>query len=177
MNGRELDRARVLATKRGLSDRVGFYSADISHTTAHADRVICIGSSHAWHGSARALAALSRHLRPGGRGLYGDGFWVSPPSRQLVEMLGELPASLAELVEQAEGAGLRVLDADTASLREWDEFERGCCRGLEEFARRNPTDPLAAEATTEASTRRTEYRSGYRGVLGFAYLVVGRPSP
>jgi mycolic acid cyclopropane synthetase len=174
-NVSELERGRELAQRRGLDNRVKFTAADASLFVGTYDRVICIGAADAWGGTKGALAAMREHLTPGGLGLYGDGFWVGAPSPDLVEMLGEIQRSLSALVECSLDAGLRALHVDTADQAEWDDFEWRSYRGLEEFALREPGDPLAPAAQKMAAVRRKEYLEGYRGVLGFAYLILARP--
>jgi SAM-dependent methyltransferase len=170
-----LERGRRNAASRGLSHRVQFTLADLPHSHSIAERVICIGASHAWGGTDSALGAVRRHLSSGGRALFGDGFWTRPPTQQLIEMFGGLQSSLAELVTRATAAGFRPLFVDTATETEWDEFEGGTYRGLEEFALGGRPAELSAKARERAEVRRNEYLAGYRGVLGFAYLVLANP--
>ncbi len=167
-----LDRGRKNAASRGLSGRVRFASANLPRVRSTAERVICIGASHAWGGTESALRAVRRHLSPRGRILFGDGFWIGPPSPQLVGMFGDLQPSLADLVTHATAAGFRPLFADTATDAEWDDFEWGTYRGLEEFALDGRPAALASKARERADLRRSEYLDGYRGRLGFAYLVL-----
>lgn len=171
----ELERGRRLAERAGLASRVSFKEADATHFDGSFDRVISIGASHAWGGSKAALAGLQQHLDHGGRGLYGDAFWGRPPTDDLVKMLGDLEPSLSQLVNDSVAAGLRPIHVDVASEPEWDEFEWNSCRGLEEYALAHPSDELAPLAREMADIRRDEYLRGYRGVLGFGYLILAKP--
>jgi ubiquinone/menaquinone biosynthesis C-methylase UbiE len=170
-----LKRGRESAARRGLSDRVRFIAADLPQYQSVADRLVCIGASHAWGGTEGALGAVQRHLVSGGKALYGDGFWRAPPPPQLVKLLGDHQQSVADLIDRAVAAGFRPLFVDTASVGEWDDFEWGTYRGLEEFALDNPSAPLASKARKRADLRRDEYLRGYRGLLGFAYLILAKP--
>ena len=69
-----LARGAELAADRGLGDRVTLLDAQAESWSDTADRLICVGASHAWGGTEQALTALSRFVAPGGRLLYGDGF-------------------------------------------------------------------------------------------------------
>lgn len=171
----ELERGRDLAKRTGLSARVSFKEADAAQFEGSFDRVISIGASHAWGGSKAALAGLQQHLNHGGRALYGDAFWVRPPTEDLVKMLGNLEPTLAQLVEDSVAAGLRPVHVDVTSESEWDEFEWASYRGLEEFAFAHPSDELAPLAREMADIRRDEYLRGYRDVLGFGYLILAKP--
>lgn len=169
----ELAKGRAAAEERGLADRVTFVAHDAPKYDGTADRVLCIGASHAWGGTDAALAKLRQRITPKGILLFGDGFWMRPPSRRLVELFGALSSSFDGLTGQARAAGWRLVHADTADQSEWDHFEESSYRGLERFARRAPSHPLSNAARDLAARRRHEYYDGYRGVLGFAYLILG----
>jgi len=78
-----LARARALAAARGLDRRVDFVRAESATWEQQADRVLCIGASHAWAGLEQALRALGRVVRPGGRVLFGEGCWESGHQQRL----------------------------------------------------------------------------------------------
>ena len=170
----QLERGRRAARERHLAPRVEFLEADASRCDRTADRVLCLGASHAWGGTEEALRGLRQTLSPGGRCLFGEGFWSRPPSREARELFGALSPSLSDLVKVATTWGWRAVYSDVASLEEWDAFETEYRHGLEEFARAHPEDPLAVAAGARAEARRTEYEVVYRGTLGFAYLVLER---
>ena len=64
---------------------------------------------------------------------------------------------LTALVDAACSSGWTVEHLDTATQREWDEFESGWRRGQ---------DPQVA------AERMREYVTAYRGRLGFCYLIL-----
>jgi len=169
----ELDQGRASAKESGLEERVTFVAHDATKYDGTADRVMCIGAAHAWGGTATALARLRDRTVPKGLLLFGDGFWTRSPSRRLLETFGAQEGSLEAIADRAKAAGWRVVHADTADQSEWDSFEESSYRGLERFARRAPDHPLANAAREMAVRRRKEYYDGYRGVLGFAYLILG----
>ena len=169
----ELDQGRTAAKERGLGDRVTFVAHDATKFDGTGDRVFCIGASHAWGGTGSALVRLRDRTAPKGLLLYGDGFWVRSPSRRLIDTFGNQEASVEAVTDRAKAAGWRVVHADTADAAEWDAFEESSYRGLERFARRAPDHPLSGAARELAAQRRKAYYEGYRGVLGFAYLILG----
>lgn len=176
----DLARGAAAAGRRGLTDRVEFRQADATAVRdEQADAVVCIGASHAWGGTAQALAALRPLVRPGGRLLLGDGFWQRPPTPAALAGLGAEPdelGSLADLVDTAIGHGLRPLAVLPASEDEWDVFESGWCGGLERWLLANPSGPDADRVRGTVDGHRDGWLRGYRGVLGFAYLVLA-PGP
>lgn len=162
--------ARDEAARRRLE--VQFIKADVSAWRGIADRVLCVGASHAFGGTVAALRALAGHVRPGGRLLFGDGFWAQPPSREAVGLFGEQTMPLPDLMEACRGEGWRVIHLSTASQLEWDDFESAFRAGRQEWLLANPGHPRAAEIRDWIDARERQYVTVYREVLGFAYLVL-----
>ncbi|MFF1537112.1 SAM-dependent methyltransferase [[Kitasatospora] papulosa] len=168
-----------LTGERGLTGRVRFHEVPAAEYPGDDyDLAVSIGSSHAWPGGTpEALEALRAAVRPGGRVLFGDGFWEREPSSAALEALGAVPGdfgSLLELIRQAEAVGLRPLQVTVADQREWDLFESAANIGRgERWAMANPGHRLHAGTTEAVDARRTGYYGGYRGTLGLAYLVLG----
>lgn len=169
-----LERARRTSVERRLEQRVTFVRMPAEEWTEPADRVISVGASHAWGGTAQALAKLARVVSPGGRLLFGDGCWERQPTEAALAIFGDEVFPLPEVIGYAKRAGWRVLSVTTADQREWDEFESSSRRGQEEWIAANPDSPSARDARTQLDARLNEYVSGYRGVLGFAYLILTR---
>lgn len=165
-----LPRARAEAARCHLD--VQFVKADASAWRATADRVLCVGASHAFGGTAAALRALAGHVPPGGRLLFGDGFWAQPPSREAVDLFGEEAMPLPDLMEACRAEGWRVIHLSTASQLEWDDFESAFRAGRQEWLLANPGHPRAAEIRDWIGARERQYVKVYRQVLGFAYLVL-----
>jgi hypothetical protein len=93
---------------------------------------------------------------------------VAPLAGRLDELV-----PLAELIELAVVHGFMPVAVHEASIDEWDEFESGfsACyaRWLVEHG---PDHPAAVEVRTRAARQRAGYFSGYRGVMGIAYLAL-----
>jgi cyclopropane fatty-acyl-phospholipid synthase-like methyltransferase len=164
----DLDRGVLTAAQRGLQKRVEFVEADAATFVAVADLVVCVAASHTFGGPGNALHWLRECVTPGGRVLYGDGFWATPPAAAALEAIGELPL-LDELLAAAHGAGFRIERDEISTLAEWDAFEAGWRAGLEASA-----DP---DAVAFAAKRRREYEDGYRAAIGFSWLVLAPEAP
>ncbi|WP_308425100.1 DUF1203 domain-containing protein [Wenjunlia tyrosinilytica] len=175
-----LERGRANAAARGLSDRVRLEAADAVATAANGtggpvDVVTAIGVTHAWGGARHTLEAVRPLLRPGGRFLFGEGFWERPPTARASAGLKARPEdflSLSELVDLAIGCGYRPLAVSVANADEWDSFESRWCGGLERWLLEHPADPAAGKVRAVADEHRDGWLGGYRGVLGFAYLTL-----
>jgi SAM-dependent methyltransferase len=169
-----LARGRALAIEQGVSDRVAFVADDASTWGESAHRVMCIGASHAWGGTAQALRHLLDVVRPGGRLLFGDGCWDHPPTAAASQLFGDDVLSLSTLADEATHSGWRVLHLSSADQREWDDFESTWRAGPEGWLVSNPDDRRAREVRAGLDQRLREYLTMYRGVLGFVYLVLAR---
>lgn len=166
-----LDRGRRAAQEWGVD--VTFVEQEAADWRGTADRALCIGSSHTLGGTRAMLARLAEAV-PRGRVLVGDGCWETPPTEAAHAIFGDDILPLADLVEACRETGWLVLHLSTADQHEWDEFESGHRAGLREWLLANPEDPRAAQIRAEHDARETEYLTAYRGVLGFAYLVLAR---
>ncbi|MFL6175473.1 MAG: SAM-dependent methyltransferase [Ornithinibacter sp.] len=140
------------------------------------DAVLVVGVSHVFGGPAGTLDAVRGHLAPGGRVLFGDATWDIPPTDAALAALeataDEFP-DLAGLVALSAEHGYEVVHGHVSTLEEWDEYEWSWTGSLADWALaegRNPGD--RAEALAAARAHRAAWLDGYRGVLGFATLVL-----
>jgi SAM-dependent methyltransferase len=134
---------------------------------------MCIGSEQAFGSLSDALSELRDLVRPGGRLLLGTLFWEQSPTPEQAETFGDLPA-LGDLAAGTAAMSWRPLGLAVASAHDWDQFEFGFIADRE-AAVMMPTD---LEESDRARRMADEYREHYlerRGVLGFAFLTLGRP--
>jgi cyclopropane fatty-acyl-phospholipid synthase-like methyltransferase len=167
-----LGRARGLARQRGLDRQVEFAEGDAAAWRGTADRVLCVGSSHAFGGTQAALTVLAQMVPGGGRLLFGDGYWAGTPSPAATEIFGDQVLPLPQLLEACRAEGWRVIHMSTADQREWDDFESTFRAGRQEWLIAHGDDPRAAEVRDWLDARERQYVQAYRDVLGFAYLVL-----
>lgn len=169
-----LQRGRAASAAAGLADRITFSAADASRWDIPADRIICVGASHAWGGSCEALGALGGLLRPHGRVLLGDGYWERAPGEAATAMFGAKVLVLTDLVDTALALGWRVMHLSTADQREWDDFESTWQAGRQEWLLAHPDDQRADQIRQKLDSQLRDYIGVYRNVLGFAYLILER---
>lgn len=173
-----IERGRANAAKRGLADRVTFAVDSATEVAGPADVVICVGSDHAYGTQRDALTAVHSLVRPGGAMLLGTGFWERPPTPAEAAAIGMEPADLldlASLVDLAIATGFRPLAIHTAGRDEWERFESGFLADWETWLIRYGDHPDAADIRAQSDRHRDEWLRGWRDVLGFAYLTLGRP--
>jgi SAM-dependent methyltransferase len=173
-----LERARTNAKLRNLHDRVRFQTELPAPDVDSADVVMCVGADHIFGSQRDALISLRSLVNIGGLLLVGTGYWERAATIEEAASIGATPddlGTLAELIDLATDAGFRLLDLRTATRREWEEFEFGYLADWENWLMDWSHDPDATSIRARADTHRTEYLRGWRDVLGFAYLVLGRP--
>lgn len=152
------------------------------HSPGESDATLCVGASQIWGpvvkdgqplDYAAALTAIRARVPQGARVVYGESIWSSPPSTAAVSHLSgrvdELVA-LPELVDLVVANGFAPMAVHEAGLDEWDTFESGSACYARWLAEHDANDPDAADVRTSAERQRAGYLSGYRGVLGMAYL-------
>ncbi|SNS72846.1 Methyltransferase domain-containing protein [Geodermatophilus saharensis] len=171
-----LDAARDGAAMAGLVGRVAFVEADAATWEGEpADVVLCVGAAHAFGGTAGALAAVRGHLRPGGRVLFGDGFWEAGPSEAALAGLGAEPDELPDLpglLAEVTRAGFEPGYGHVSTLAEWDEYEWCWTGAVTEWALTEAPAGEREEALAAARTHRRQWLEGYRGELGFLTAVL-----
>jgi SAM-dependent methyltransferase len=165
----------AVTAERGLTDRVRWVEADAQAWAPGQlfDVVLCVGATHALGGLDGTLAAARRLLRPGGRLLLGDGFWDAPPSPAVQEGWPADMPDLAGLVDRVQAAGWEPGYGHVSSLAEWDEYEFSWTGSLTAWALHEaPTEDERTGALAIAQEHRAAWLRGWRGVLGFATLVL-----
>jgi cyclopropane fatty-acyl-phospholipid synthase-like methyltransferase len=175
--------AREHAARRGLADRATFEARDAREVTGTHEAIACIGASQIWGPDVSeappldyvaALGALRALLPRGGRLVYGEGIWSTPPTPAATAPLAGRDdefVSLGSLVALVESQGFAVMAAHEASLDEWDAFESGYTAGYARWLTEHDVDdPDAEEVRGMAARQHAAYLGGYRGVLGLAYL-------
>ncbi|MFE3323763.1 SAM-dependent methyltransferase [Streptomyces sp. NPDC059176] len=192
LNAVDLARGRNNAAERGLAGRVEFLEESAVGTPrGPADVVLCLSSGHALldadadadagpeapSATEAALHALRPLVAPGGRLLFGEGFWQRTPTpAELATMWPDASADdhlpLAAVTAAATAAGFRVEWIETATEEEWERFESGYLADLEEWLASHEGHPLAEETRERVDRHRASWLRGYRGVLGLVHLTL-----
>jgi SAM-dependent methyltransferase len=147
-----------------------------------ADAALCVGATHAFGPPGetlpRALDALLRLVRPGGRIVIGEGTWQRDPPEEYLAATGMGPGdhvSHAGNVQVIEDLGCEVLLAEECSRDEWDAFERMFWDDAESAASERPGDPSAIADRGHWRRWRRAYEQWGRDTLGFGLYLLRAP--
>lgn len=119
-----------------------------------------------------ALDGLHQFVRPGGRLVLGTLFWEQPPTAALAADFAEVD-ELPEILDAVAACNWSLVQERKATTEDWDRFELGYMRDWEQLALNADSESEAAEAQSAVD----DYRQAYlnrRGILGFAFLTLGR---
>jgi cyclopropane fatty-acyl-phospholipid synthase-like methyltransferase len=131
--------------------------------------VLNVAASHVHGGFPAALRVLRRLVVDGGAAVFGEGYWLRPPSPAFLEALGGASAGeladLEGLREAVRGAGFQILREELATEHDWDAYEEGLAANAE---RHGGDEPLAYAQRIRA---RRALPDGTR-TYGFALLLL-----
>ncbi len=171
------------AHRRGVSSRVTLLRSTLADArTSPAlntpfDCACCIGSTHAFGDSRSCVRGLRDLVRPGGLVVVGLGYWKKPPDPAYLTALGarvDENTTHAGTISLLTAEDLVPLWAATAADDEWDEYEWAYARAIEDFARRNPTDPDTPRFLARSRAWRDIVTQWGRDTLGFMVCVAMR---
>ena len=162
------------ASGGGLEDRIELVEADgATYELGRYDAALCIGATFVYGG----LVPTLERLRPAAPLLaVGEPYWRTwplPPEPELDaasgRRRGRLP--LAETVERAESAGVRVVSLIASSEDDWDRYESLHWQTLDRWLAANPGHPQAEEFRARGAADRERYLRWERAVMGWAIFV------
>src|SRR6187397_1295343 len=90
------------------------------------DLVVSTGGISFRGGVGGSLAVLSGFVAPGGKLLFGEGYWREEPNAEYLVALGAAREELKDYegtIEAAQDVGLELKRAVTTSVEDWDAYE------------------------------------------------------
>jgi hypothetical protein len=168
--------ARERIGEAELEDRIELVEADAAtFQPGRYDAALCLGATFVYGGLVPTLERLRAAAPVLGVGEPYWRIWPLPPEPELDGWLrrtdeGEwLP--LAEAVEHAESAGVRVLSLIASSEDDWDRYESLQWQALDRWLAANPGHPQAEEFRARGAADRDRYLRWERAVMGWAIFV------
>ena len=121
---------------------------------------------------------LSGFVAPGGKLLFGEGFWREEPTAEYLVALGAAREELRDYegtIEAAADVGLRLLRAVTSSMEDWDRYEDAWAENGARWAAAHPDDPGVDDFRAWIAAGQERYRElGGREILGFGLFLFQR---
>ena len=142
------------------------------------DLVISTGGVSFRGGVGGTLAVLSGYVAPGGKLLFGEGYWREEPSTEDLVALGAAREELRDYegtIEAAVEAGLDLKRAVTSGVEDWDAYEDAWARNGERYADAHEDEEGVDELREWIANGRARYRElGGRETLGFGLFLFER---
>ncbi len=173
-----LAEARRQAEERVPESKVSLFEQDVRDYAPEPgsfDLVVSTGGVAFRGGVGGTLAVLSGFVAPGGKLLFGEGYWREEPSAEYLVALGAAREELKDYggtIAAAEDVGLDLKRAVTTSVEDWDAYEDAWARNGERYADAHEGEEGVAELSAWIEAGRERYRKlGGRDVLGFALFL------
>ena len=176
-NAEFLAEARARAFDRGVAGQLELIEGEIAAQKLEKesfDSALCVGATHAYGDLASTLAALRELVKPGGKLLVGEGFWMQKPDAAYLKALGakakdygDHAANVAAGVE----AKLTYLYSAVAGADDLDHYEGLYNRAVETWCVENPKDPDHDAARKRIREWRDAYLQWGRDTLGFGLYL------
>src|SRR3954453_14092940 len=169
-----LARARRQAEARVPESKVVLLEEDVREYAPEPgtfDLVISTGGVSFRGGVGGTLAVLSGFVTPGGKLLFGEGYWREEPNAEYLVSLGAAREELRDYqgtIEAANDVGLELRRAVTSSVEDWDSYEASWAENGERWADAHPDEPTVQDLRDWIAAGRERYRElGGRETLGF----------
>jgi cyclopropane fatty-acyl-phospholipid synthase-like methyltransferase len=183
-----LDRSRVVlaearrqAAERVPESKVTLLEQDVREYAPEPgtfDLVVSTGGVSFRGGVGGTLAVLAGFVAPGGKLLFGEGYWREEPKAEYLVALGAAREELKDYkgtIGAAQDAGLELKRAVTSSVEDWDAYEDAWARNGERYADAHEGEEGVADLREWIATGRERYRElGGRETLGFALFLFER---
>jgi SAM-dependent methyltransferase len=168
-------RARAKIAAHGLEDRLQIVhgsGADYPFEPGSFDYAACVGASFIWGGYRQALQALRRAIRPNGKVIIGEPYWLKeavPPD--FAQTQSEIHSE-ASLLHATREQGFDIQYVVRASHEDWDRYEAGNWDGLLHWIEENPAHPERQQVIDHLHESQDEYFTYGREYFGWALYLL-----
>lgn len=169
--------ARARLAELGVADKITLVPGDAGayRPEESFDLACCIGATWIGGGFAGTLELLRRAVKPDGRILVGEPYWIEEPPAEVYEAMETPPgefATLAGALDRIESAGLSLIEMVLADQDSWDRYEAKHWFAADAWLRANPTDPRAVGIRERTARYRRAYLTFGRKYLGWGVFVL-----
>ena len=169
--------ARARLAELGVADRVEIIQGDAAEYAAEPeafDVVSCLGATWIGDGIAGTIALMRPALRPGGRILVGEPYWIESPAPEAIAAFGFPPDDFTDLggtAQRIEAAGMDLVEMVLADGDDWDRYEASQWSTITDWLAANPADPDHAAMRLFRDHNRDRYLRWGRRHLGWGVFV------
>jgi SAM-dependent methyltransferase len=170
-----VERARRKIAGRGLSERLQIVhgpGANYECQPGSFDFAACVGASFVWDGYRQALQAMRKVIRPQGKILIGEPYWLLenvPPD--LAQAQTEIHSE-AWLLRTTRQEGFDIQYVIHSSHEDWDRYEAGNWDGLLRWIEANPDHPERQQVINHLHESQEEYFTYGRLYFGWALYLL-----
>jgi SAM-dependent methyltransferase len=175
-----LTAAKRRAAELGVSGRIRFVQADAStyrDDTGPYDLVSCIGATWIGGGLTGTIDLIRPLVRPDGLVLIGEPYWITPPSREAEDALGQGFTSLVGTLDRFEERGAELVEMVMADGDSWDRYVASQWWTITQWLRDHPDDPDHAAMREFLDNSRRSHLAYGRQQLGWGVFVLRLTRP
>lgn len=167
-------RARQKMTKRGLDNRIEIVcarGAEYQFEKQSFDIAVCMGASFIWDGFQPTLQVLKTAIKPSGRILIGEPYWITDAVPSQYAIREKLHTEL-ELLDICHNEGFDIAYVIRSNDDDWAHYEAGNWQGLIAWLEENPNHPEKQEVINWFRKVQDDYFRFGRQYLGFALYIL-----
>lgn len=134
------------------------------------DLIVCMGASQAVGTPSEAITLFANLLHPGGKLLFGDGYWRQKPHTDYLVFLGAKESDVGQFEDTkhlGEQLGLTHLRSYASTHDDWDAYESSYQQTVLDWCDTHFDDPDAANFRERIDAWRNAYLKWGRQALGF----------
>ncbi len=170
------ERARKKVEAQGLAGAIEIVcgnAAEYRFEPHSFDVASCLGATFIWQGGFQeALDAMRGALKPGGRLIVGEAYWLHSPVPPDYAQRETWIRTEGELLDIARAEGLELIYVLHSSRDEWDHYESENWRGLSDWLDEHPSHPQREDVLRHLHESQDEYLRYGREYLGWALYVL-----
>jgi len=172
-----IERATKKIQSLGMNDRLEVVLADGSKyefEKHHYDAATCIGASFIWKGFQPALRVLKTAIKPGGKILIGEPYYLKDASHLPQDIFGgEKFYYETELLDMIRAENLELEFMVRSDDEDWLTYEAGNWQGFLAWLDENPDHPERNQVIDRLHSEQDTYIKYGREYLGWAVYILG----
>ncbi|MFC1947677.1 SAM-dependent methyltransferase, partial [Chloroflexota bacterium] len=163
--------------ERNLDNQIEIICANGSEYTSddnNYDAGLCIGATFIWGGFRETIQALKKFVKPGGKLVIGEPYWLKSDIPQDYIDNAAPPGTLYEheILQISNKEVYEIEYMVRSSQDDWDRYNAGNWRGLVRWLSDNPDHPERQDVIDQLRKNQDDYLRYEREYLGWAIYVL-----